>query len=624
MSKGKFVTLNKPWKELLYSFAGFGPNLLMVLMGAYYGNAVNVSATGDPLQTITGTCLVLPLVFPILWAIGKCFDGIIDVPFASLTDGLRTKWGNRRIPIAIAFAPMVVAFAFCWWPVTTSQAGFTAWAFIWSLVFFASYTMSLIAYYGSLSTVCVSEKQKARVSSYKSVFDTISYALVYALVPVVLQGLNIHIHILVYALLPLMLTMLIPLFMIKEGQKWEAKAIALGYDIKPLNSDKPVKIFQSIKTSFRNKPFVKWLIINSCSFFGLQIFLCSMNALITMGMDLNGVQMTILNTFAFAPVPFMLYLFNKIKSWKGTRFAFQVSLLSFAIAILAFFLGSKFIWGSALMPKMVIGAVGGLIGSFAIGSFFMMSYLVPSQISTIEEKLTGQNHASMYFACQVVTTSVVGAVSSGLIWEYIKNLFIAKGAAGVIVAESLAAAAEQFGLPELQVFNLGTILVPFITCLFCLIGFIVCFSMPKNFDIENIGLQFATKAEIAQIQASMPKKVHLFDGASALVYNILWVLSATIFGFAWYASVLYCVNTFAVNKNSKWWILLIILIPPLASYLAYKLNKQIDEKCKQLLIKTKAYNVLIIISAFLYLNCIALSIMQNKLNKIAKVRIGQS
>ena len=28
----------------------------------------------------------MPAIFPILWAISKAFDGIIDIPFAKLTD----------------------------------------------------------------------------------------------------------------------------------------------------------------------------------------------------------------------------------------------------------------------------------------------------------------------------------------------------------------------------------------------------------------------------------------------------------------------------------------------------------------------------------------------------------
>ncbi|MCQ3907583.1 MAG: hypothetical protein MJ219_02300 [Mycoplasmoidaceae bacterium] len=117
--------------------------------------------------------------------------------------------------------------------------------------------MCLIAFYGSLSNVCVDEKQRTRVSSYKSFFDTISYALVYALVPVILSGLKLHIDKLAFFCLPLMLTMVIPLFMIKEGYKWESKLQAQGYDITPLDSEKPVKFRESIKLTFKNKPFVR-------------------------------------------------------------------------------------------------------------------------------------------------------------------------------------------------------------------------------------------------------------------------------------------------------------------------------------------------------------------------------
>ncbi|MCQ2748113.1 MAG: hypothetical protein MJ223_02550 [Mycoplasmoidaceae bacterium] len=80
--------------------------------------------------------------------------------------------------------------------------------------------MNLIAFYGSLSTVCVSEQQKSRISSYKSFFDVITYALV----PIICKSIweadpNFHIDKFVWYSLPLMLTMIIPLFMIKEGTK---------------------------------------------------------------------------------------------------------------------------------------------------------------------------------------------------------------------------------------------------------------------------------------------------------------------------------------------------------------------------------------------------------------------
>ena len=96
-------SLDKKWKEFLFGFSGFGPNFLMVLMGAYFTDAINPAALGsDSLQAIaSGTCFILPAVFPILFALGKVFDGIIDIPFAHITDTLSTKWGRRRPAIAV-------------------------------------------------------------------------------------------------------------------------------------------------------------------------------------------------------------------------------------------------------------------------------------------------------------------------------------------------------------------------------------------------------------------------------------------------------------------------------------------------------------------------------------------
>ena len=105
-------SLDKKWKEFLFSFAGFGPNFLMILMGAYYTDALNpVAFEGNATyQAIaSGICFITPAVFPILFALGKVFDGIIDIPFAHITDTLSTRWGRRRPTIAVCFVPMVLA-----------------------------------------------------------------------------------------------------------------------------------------------------------------------------------------------------------------------------------------------------------------------------------------------------------------------------------------------------------------------------------------------------------------------------------------------------------------------------------------------------------------------------------
>ena len=111
-------SLDKKWKELLFAMGSFGPNFMAVLLGAYFSDAVNPVALGsNSVQAISNYCLILPLIFPALWFIAKLLDGIIDIPLASITDGISTKFGRRRLPIIICFIPMVLSFAMCWFAV---------------------------------------------------------------------------------------------------------------------------------------------------------------------------------------------------------------------------------------------------------------------------------------------------------------------------------------------------------------------------------------------------------------------------------------------------------------------------------------------------------------------------
>ena len=65
----------------------------------------------------------------------------------------------------------------------------------------------------------------------------------------------------------------------------------------------------------------------------------------------------------------------------------------------------------------------------------------------------------MYFAGNAVVTSIVGAISGSLIYEFVKMYFFAPGA-GIVWAESVEEA--KILLSAANVYNLGTTLVPFI------------------------------------------------------------------------------------------------------------------------------------------------------------------
>lgn len=621
-------SLDKKWKELLFAFSGFGPNLLMILFGAYFQNAVNpiaLDANNSIFAIAPSVIFILPALFPVLFAIGRVFDGIIDIPFAHITDTLSTKWGRRRPAIAVCTLPMIVSFAFMWLPICggndpQGQLVNTVWIFVWSIVFFATYTMCMISFYGSLSTTCVDEPQRARVSTYKSFFDTITYCLVYALVPVVLQYSGLQINEFVLCLLPIMLTITIPLFLIKEGAKY-------GYPERGGGEEKPVTFKESIVLTFNSKVYMRWLVVNCCVYFGLQMFLSSMNALIEGGMGMNGTEMAILNTCAFAPVPVMLFLFNKVKAKKGVRFTYQTCLLAFAVGMLSFFFASLFVTGGNKPLQFIISSTGSIIASWGIGAFFMMPYLITSQISNMEETLTKKNHSAMYFAGNAVATSIAGAISGSLIYEYIKMFFFAPNK-GIVWAKTYEEAQTAFGSAE--VYNLGTMLVPFIVAVTCIIGFLLAFKMPKDYTPRILAREMKKhnpELDITEIETNPKYNIREEKGEITFVNIGLTVLSGGIFGFIWVGYLLKSVKEITGEKfNSFWWWILSCLCPWASIITVLKMTSLIRNSAAKrnlALLQQPWYSivrvvliVLAVIFPILPLNVIALGNLQRHVNKI--------
>lgn len=620
-------SLNAKWKEFVFAASGFGPNFLMVLMGAYFSDAINPAAmgVGHTYQVIAeGVCFIVPGLFPILFALSKVFDGIIDIPFAHVADTLSTKWGRTRPIIAVCFIPMVLSFAMCWIPIGGEKNPLlnTIWIFAWSLIFFATYTMSLITFYGSLSTVCTDEPQRLRVSGYKSFFDTISYCIVYALVPVILEGAKLQIDKFVFLSLPLMATILIPMLVVKEGARY-------GYPENNGVTPQRVTLGESLVLTFKNRIFLSWIGVNCCTFFGLQMFLVGMNAMFIGGMGFNGLEMAMANTCAFAPVPVMLYFFNKLKAKKGVRFTYQTCLLAFAVAIMSFFFASLYVTGeNNKILQYVLACGGGLVGSWAIGAFFMMSYLAPAQISSVEERLTGKNHSAMYFAANAVTTSIVGAISGNLIYENIKNLFMTKSGGGLFWTENAILAAEHFGVATNEVYNFGTFLIPFVVCAVCVLGFCLAFTMPKDYTPTIMAKEFKRFDPTLDISEIEKEEVPAERSEIIFVQVGLSILSGFIFGFIWVGMLLHAAKEYTKKgMNIVRW-LLACLIPFASIWVALRLHDQLREAAHSRGIEIRDRSVVIILSSVLLpilpLNMVAMGILQSNLNRIYREETEQA
>lgn len=392
---------------VLYGCSAMGVNLLNLMMGSYLCSALLVGGFGAeaiPYQTFEGKDLVVAAAWAVFVVIAKIIDGVIDIPMATLTDNLKSKWGRRRPTILIGLIVLIASFLL--FALYTPQNGETwlntVYYGIVLCVFYSSYTLTMVSYYATFTEIVDNEQDRNFISNVKSVCDIVYFIIGYVVVGFILKGLNIRMVSLI--ILPLVLLMLIPMFLIKEPSTLNTQRSA----------EKQVNIFKSLAYTFRNKDFICWMVVYFFLTFGVQLFLGGINEYFSY----RNMSMMYVMAASFAPVPLTLILYNWIIKKRGFRFAIQYVLLIFAVAMLMLF-GISYIKDDT--TRTVLSVVGGLASSFAVGAIFSVAYSIPSQLAADDEQRTGISHSAMYFAVQGLFSGVASGLATGVVLTALKK-----------------------------------------------------------------------------------------------------------------------------------------------------------------------------------------------------------
>jgi hypothetical protein len=222
-------------------------------------------------------------------------------------------------------------------------------------------------------------------------------------------------------------------------------------------------------------------------------------------------------------------------------------------------------------------------------------------------------------AVQALTSSIIGAISGGLVYEKIKMYFFTvESKFGIVWAQNFDIAAIKLGTDVNNVYNLAVFVIPFIVSVFCLVGFIVAFRMPRNYSFKEI---------VNQMDLPEEKRLQLLENAeeeeteesSDLIINIpLWVLSGSIFGLFWRYDLVVNKTTFKSKKCAIIHWLVSILFFPYNAYLMYKCEKENVLRLKSRGAKVCDLSVLVFVLSFLGLSIGSYIIIQNQLNRWSK------
>lgn len=437
----------------LYALAGFGPNMLNLIIGTYLCDALMTTGFLANIEnwTYLNKTLVVAVVWSVMIAIARIVDGVADIPLAAWTDSLKTKWGKRRPALLIGFIPMVISFVLFLFPLQNQENSLvnTIWFGVLLALFWTFYTLTLVTYYGTYSEVTETSQDRMVLSNWKAGYDVISYSIGYALIPLLIGSVNIRLIAMMFV--PLSLTMLIPFFMLKERSTLPAdveKYKAEHPEDKEVQTEETVGIFDSLKYTFKNRDFIVWMCVLAVLQFGLQMFLQGQNVYFS-GAGFPGWQIAIINTAAFAPVPLTLILYNRILRKRGFRFGFQYSLLFFAVGMIVLALGQNlFDPQTGSLYIFLFAVTASTIASFGIGALFSVTYSIPSQIAADELKRTGKSHPSMYFAIQGLFVAVVTAISTGLVWVNIRDAGRSNLMPIIVAVSCILAFVLAFFLPQ--------------------------------------------------------------------------------------------------------------------------------------------------------------------------------
>ena len=432
--------LTKRGQMLVYAIGGMGVNMLNLMVGSYLCSAIIASGFGAEAvanQTFLSRDLVIPAVWAVFGLAAKILDGVIDVPMASLTDNLKTRFGRRRPALILGLVPMILAYVL-FTLVTPNPGGMTMLNTVFYgvvlCVFYSFYTLTMVTYYATFTEIVDRQEDRNYISNVKSVCDIVYFILGYVVVRMLLNGMNIRrVSMLV---LPIVLTMLIPLFLIKERS-------TLNGIVNEENGQvsEAVNLFRSIAFTFKNKSYILWMVVYSFMTFGVQLFLSGINEYFSVA----GMSMIFVMMAAFAPVPLTLLLYNRLTRTRGFGFSFRYVLCIYAVGMLSMFAVSYLPAGGL---KTILAIVTGLISSFGIGAMFSVAYSVPSELAAEEEKKTGVANAAMYFAVQGLFAGVASGIGGQATLTLLKSKNIVRCMTLICAVAMAIAFVLSFLLPE--------------------------------------------------------------------------------------------------------------------------------------------------------------------------------
>ncbi len=365
------------WGKIIYGAGSGGFSLidrvLITWLFYYY--------ITSPLEGVEA--LMPPFAFGIIMFLGRAIDAVADPVIARWSDNHQGKMG-RRLPFmlfsGVAYAAVFIALFYP--PIAENSPLNSVFLAVMLGLYFTLFTAYVGPYLALLPELARTARDRVDLATFRAVFMLLG-------VGIALIGSGILIgmfgfHGMVWILAALGLILLYLPMLIKEKDYAEAKPATLG-------------LLEAVKTTFRNRPFVIYLIGNVTFWLGFNIITLNLPLYVTILMGGTEDDTSIYFGLAFVVALIFFPVVNILSKKIGLKAVMMFALVAFLVLLpLFYFLGQPVF---SLTPEVFGYILMGLAG-LPLAVIFIVPDAIVAEVSDLEIKLSGQRREAMYFGAQ--------------------------------------------------------------------------------------------------------------------------------------------------------------------------------------------------------------------------------
>ena len=339
--------------------------------------------------------LVSAFAFGIIMFLGRVVDAIADPIIARWSDNFNSRLG-RRIPFMLFSGVLYVAvfIALFYPPVAGTSVINNIYLTVLLGLYFLLFTAYVCPYLALLPELARSNRDRVDLATSKALFSIVGVAVAFVGGGLLLGSLGPRG--MIWAMGALGLVMLYLPVLIKEKDYARSEPATLG-------------LLEALKTTFKNRAFVIYLIANVTFWLGFNIITLNIAGYVEVLLGKPEADIALYFGIVLA-VAFVFFLpLNLLCKKFGLKAMMMFSLVIFAVLLpFIYFLGQPMF---SLSPDTFALILMALLG-IPVAAIFVVPDAIVAAVSDLEAKLSGQRREAMYFGAQGFVLKLALGVST--------------------------------------------------------------------------------------------------------------------------------------------------------------------------------------------------------------------